>query len=70
MVMDGEESKVRIYREAVVNHSASFLISVVTFEDLTATLMKSNIFWDVKPLFHWKSTNVSEEHLSSIFRVH
>jgi hypothetical protein len=28
----------------------------------------SPIFWDITPVVHWKSADVSEEHVASIFR--
>jgi hypothetical protein len=34
-----------------------------------AVVMKSPIFWDISPCSPWTSTEVSEEHVASIFRV-
>jgi hypothetical protein len=31
--------------------------------------MKSTIFWDIKPLVRWKSTDVSQEHFGSILSI-
>jgi hypothetical protein len=39
------------------------------FEVLTTVNMKSSIFWDIMPCSPAKSTDVSEEHTASIFRV-
>jgi hypothetical protein len=38
------------------------------FEVFTAVVMKSINFWDIKPC-SLLSTDVSEEHIASIFRV-
>jgi hypothetical protein len=40
----------------------------IGFEVLTAVVMKSTIFWDIT-VIRWVSTDVSEEHIASIFRV-
>jgi hypothetical protein len=34
----------------------------------TAVVMESPIFWDIMPVLHLKSTDVSEEHVAYIFR--
>jgi hypothetical protein len=31
--------------------------------------MKGSIFWDITPCSPWKSTDVSEEHIVSIFKI-
>jgi hypothetical protein len=31
--------------------------------------MNSSVFWDITPWVRWKSTDVPEEHIASIFRV-
>jgi hypothetical protein len=41
----------------------------VGFEVLTAVVMKSSVFWDITPLVCLKSTDVSEEHVTSIFNL-
>jgi hypothetical protein len=41
----------------------------VTFEVLTAVVMKGTIVWDIMPCNPLKSTNVSEEHIACIFGV-
>jgi hypothetical protein len=42
---------------------------VVGSEVLTAVVMKSTIFWDITPCSPLLSTDVSEEHIASIFRA-
>jgi hypothetical protein len=42
---------------------------VVGFEVITAVVMKCPIFWDITPCSPLKVTDVSEEHVSSIFKV-
>jgi hypothetical protein len=42
---------------------------IVGFEVFTAVVMKSIIFWEWRHVFCWVSTNVSEEHITSIFMV-
>jgi hypothetical protein len=32
-------------------------------------MIKNYIFWDIAPFFRWPSTDVSEERVSSIFRL-
>jgi hypothetical protein len=44
-------------------------VKYVGFEVLTAVVTKSNIFWDISRIVRCKSTDVSEEHIASIFRV-
>jgi hypothetical protein len=39
------------------------------FEVLTVVVIKSTIFWDITQCSPLKSTDVSEEHIASIFRV-
>jgi hypothetical protein len=39
------------------------------FKFLTAAVMTSSVFWDITPVVLWKSVYVSEEYVSSIFRV-
>jgi hypothetical protein len=39
------------------------------FDVLRAVIMKSSIFWDITPYTPFKLTDVSEEHVVSIFRV-
>jgi hypothetical protein len=39
------------------------------FEVLTAVVMRSSVFWDITPCSPLKATDVSEEHVASIFRV-
>jgi hypothetical protein len=41
----------------------------VGFEVSIAVVMKIYIFWDLVLCFRWKSIEVSEEHIASIFRV-
>jgi hypothetical protein len=41
----------------------------VGFQVLTAVVMKSTIFWDITQCSPLKSTDVSEEHIASIFSV-
>jgi hypothetical protein len=41
---------------------------LVGFEVLTAVVVKTTIFWDITPC-SLLSTDVSEEHIASIFRV-
>jgi hypothetical protein len=41
----------------------------VGFEVLTAVIIKSTVFWDTTPCSPWKSTDVSEKYIASIFRV-
>jgi hypothetical protein len=41
---------------------------VVEFDVLTAVVMKSSVFWDIRPYSLLKA-DVSEEHVASIFRV-
>jgi hypothetical protein len=36
---------------------------------LTAVVVKCSIFWDIISVVHWKSTDVSDEHVASVFRV-
>jgi hypothetical protein len=57
-------------------HSSEMMITAyqtkryhVGFEVLTVVVMKSTIFWDIMPCSPLKSTDVSEEHIASIFRV-
>jgi hypothetical protein len=40
----------------------------VGFKVLTSVVTKSSIFWDIAPCSPLKSTDVSEEHVASIFR--
>jgi hypothetical protein len=42
---------------------------IVGLEVLRPVVMKSTIFWDIKPCSPLKSTGVLEEHISSIFSV-
>jgi hypothetical protein len=45
-------------------------ISYVGFEDLTAVVMKSSTFWDIRPrVVCLMSTDLSEKHVASMFRV-
>jgi hypothetical protein len=39
------------------------------FDVLMAVVIKSTIFWDVRPCSPAKSTDVSEECTASVFRV-
>jgi hypothetical protein len=39
------------------------------FEVLTAFVVKSYIFWDITPCSPLKTTEVSEEHAASNFRI-
>jgi hypothetical protein len=39
------------------------------FEVLTVVVMKSPILWDITPCSTFESTDVSEEHVTSIFGV-
>jgi hypothetical protein len=41
----------------------------IGFEDLTAMVRKSFVFWDIIACSPLKVTDVSEEHVTSIFRV-
>jgi hypothetical protein len=41
----------------------------VGFEVLTAVVMQITLFWDIMPCSPLKVTNVSEEHIASIFRI-
>jgi hypothetical protein len=41
----------------------------VGFEVLITVVMKSSIFWDVMPSSPLKSTDISEEHVVSVFRL-
>jgi hypothetical protein len=43
--------------------------SDIGFEVLTAVGMKSTTFWDTGRVVRLKSTDVSDEHIASIFRV-
>jgi hypothetical protein len=42
---------------------------IVEFEVLTAVVMKRSICWDITPRSPLESTDVSEEHVFTIFRV-
>jgi hypothetical protein len=37
------------------------------FEVLTAVVMKSSDFWDITPCSTWKSADISEERVASMF---
>jgi hypothetical protein len=39
----------------------------IGFEVLTTAVMKNSIFWEYRHTVRWRSTDVSEEHLASIF---
>jgi hypothetical protein len=41
----------------------------VGFEVLTAVLMKTSVFWSITPCIPSKVIDVSEEYVTSIFRV-
>jgi hypothetical protein len=43
--------------------------AILVFEVFTAVVMKSIIFWDMTPCSPLSLTDVSEEHIASIFRV-
>jgi hypothetical protein len=43
------------------------VIFIIGSEVLTAVVMKSTIFWDITPCSPLKATDVSEEHVASIF---
>jgi hypothetical protein len=45
------------------------LINCVGFEVFTSVVMKSIIFWDMTPCSPLSLTDVSEEHIASIFTV-
>jgi hypothetical protein len=45
------------------------ILGYVVFEVLTMVVMKSSVFWDKRHVIHWKSSDVLEEHVASIFRV-
>jgi hypothetical protein len=38
-------------------------------EVVTAVIMKSSVFWDIMLLVRWKTTDVSEKYVASIFKV-
>jgi hypothetical protein len=41
---------------------------LIQFEVSMVVIMKSSVFWDINLfLVHWKSTDESEEYISSIF---
>jgi hypothetical protein len=48
--------------------SAERVVRYVEFEVFTTVVMKSIIFWDMTPC-NQLSTDVSEEHIASIFRA-
>jgi hypothetical protein len=63
-------------QEVVANYDASSRIfcnwnywSFVWFEVLTEMVVKSLLFWDITPCSRCKSTDISEEHIVSIFKV-
>jgi hypothetical protein len=45
------------------------IIYTLGSEVFTAAVMKNSIFWDIRCVVHWKSTDVLEKHVGSIFRV-
>jgi hypothetical protein len=45
------------------------LATIRRFEVFTAVVMKSFIFWNMTPCRPLSLTDVSEEHVASIFRV-
>jgi hypothetical protein len=52
-----------------INNAVKMLFCDVGFEILTAMVIKSSVFLDVTPCSSLKSTDVSEEHVASIFMV-
>jgi hypothetical protein len=45
------------------------ITNYVGFEVHTAVVMKSSAFWDISPCSPLKATDLSEEHVASIFKI-
>jgi hypothetical protein len=53
----------------VLKHMKRQSVQNVESEVLTTVDMEISVFLDITPCSYWKSTYVSEEHVTSIFRV-
>jgi hypothetical protein len=53
----------------ILTYEIGKLCQCLVSDILAAVIMKISVFWDITPLALWKSTDVSEEHIASTFRI-